>query len=1263
MTRRLARIGSSLVAFTIALLTLGAAIAFTPACAIARAGADAADGATLASGLFALRPGAQSSTPEITILSSDDRAVHLTFELPAVEIEHFDVQGADYQILSFAEGELMGAPGEPALPAYSRFIEIPANSGVSVTVLATEEEVLRGARVLPMQDVDGSVFALNEELYGRDEWLGGETAAIGAPALMRDLRVASLALRPVRYNPARGEVRILKRVEVEVRFAGLDARNVRPDRAVPLTRDFDGFYGSSVLNYEHGVEGARSGSGATLGTWVLIYRDNSEALALLQPLIEWRQRMGFKVRVASTAETGTTNTAIRSWLISAYNTWPDPPEFVCLAGDASGSYSIPTFHEGYSGYDGEGDHPYSQLAGTDDVPEVFIGRLSFETTTQLETIVAKILDYEKTPYLTNPSWFKAACLVGDASGSGLTCVQIQQWLKERMRNDFGYARIDTIFSSPFVSRMSSSVNAGVSFFGYRGYLGMSGWEVGSITALNNARRCPFALNLTCGTGSFESETSINEAWLRAGSPTNLIGGIGSIATATWGTHTRYNNCYYHGVAHGFFWDNLFRIGQAQAMGKLEMVLDYGAWEPNEVSIFCYWNTLMGDPATDMWTDVPQQLTVTHPTSMPMGSDVVTVTVTHDASPVAGAWVYLHRAGEIEIGAYTDANGQVDLPISTTTAGNVLVTVTGHGLYAYTGSISISQATHFVGLAFATIDDDGAAPSHGNGDHAINPGETIVPSIYLSNFGTAVAPSVTLTAACDDPYIALMNPGPIAYGDIAAGVTLPPLGYLTLRVSPGAPNGHTFRIDLTAQSESYSWNSILDLQIVAPQLSHVSHALTGCGTLLDPGETCTMTVTLRNEGSVTAYGPIHAQLITDSYAVDVTDASGTYANSIGAGGTATNTGDVFALSSPADCIPGLLAHLRLALTFADGVRDTVEFAMPVGAADAADPTGPDTYGYLAYDNTDAGYAEKPTYSWIDLPGVGQLVGLTDNGDGQDDVVTVDLPFPFQYYGETFTRVSICSNGWIAMGSTYLTDYRNWYMPGGGGPANQIAPFWDDLYQTSSGKVYQWFDAANHRYVVAWDNVRMLGTYGNYPESFELILYDPAYYPTYTGDGAIVFQYEIINNSDTVQEYCTIGIQNYDHSDGITYSYFNTQPATAAVPQAGRAIKFTTRGPGASSVHSNTAQPELRLVMAGGPNPFRTATTIRFSIDRERPVRLQVFDIDGRLVNTLLDGPVGAGEQHVPWAGVDQQGNPLPAGVYFYKLEAGDHSATQKLLLLR
>ena len=70
-------------------------------------------------------------------------------------------------------------------------------------------------------------------------------------------------------------------------------------------------------------------------------------------------------------------------------------QFVVLVGDHNGAIAIPTWFETVSGLGGEGDHYYSELEGDDVLPDVFIGRLSCLNSTELTTIVNKIVNHIK----------------------------------------------------------------------------------------------------------------------------------------------------------------------------------------------------------------------------------------------------------------------------------------------------------------------------------------------------------------------------------------------------------------------------------------------------------------------------------------------------------------------------------------------------------------------------------------------------------------------------------------------------------------------------------------------------------------------------------------------------------------------------------------------------------------------------------------------------------------------------------------------------
>ncbi|MBC8323047.1 MAG: T9SS type A sorting domain-containing protein, partial [Candidatus Marinimicrobia bacterium] len=78
----------------------------------------------------------------------------------------------------------------------------------------------------------------------------------------------------------------------------------------------------------------------------------------------------------------------------------------------------------------------------------------------------------------------------------------------------------------------------------------------------------------------------------------------------------------------------------------------------------------------------------------------------------------------------------------------------------------------------------------------------------------------------------------------------------------------------------------------------------------------------------------------------------------------------------------------------------------------------------------------------------------------------------------------------------------------------------------------------------------------------------------------------------------------------------------------------------------------------PNPFNPTTTIRFSVGRQQAVSLQVFDITGRLIETLIDGKMEPGTHEIIW---DAQS--YSAGIYFLQMTSGRNRQVQKLILLK
>ncbi len=93
------------------------------------------------------------------------------------------------------------------------------------------------------------------------------------------------------------------------------------------------------------------------------------------------------------------------------------------------------------------------------------------------------------------------------------------------------------------------------------------------------------------------------------------------------------------------------------------------------------------------------------------------------------------------------------------------------------------------------------------------------------------------------------------------------------------------------------------------------------------------------------------------------------------------------------------------------------------------------------------------------------------------------------------------------------------------------------------------------------------------------------------------------------------------------------------------------------------PAVFKAYANYPNPFNPRTTIRFDLPRTTDVSLRIYDVSGRLVCTLVDEVLQAASHSVAWDGQDDSGRRVASGVYYYRLNAGENSTTQKMMLVK
>ena len=88
-----------------------------------------------------------------------------------------------------------------------------------------------------------------------------------------------------------------------------------------------------------------------------------------------------------------------------------------------------------------------------------------------------------------------------------------------------------------------------------------------------------------------------------------------------------------------------------------------------------------------------------------------------------------------------------------------------------------------------------------------------------------------------------------------------------------------------------------------------------------------------------------------------------------------------------------------------------------------------------------------------------------------------------------------------------------------------------------------------------------------------------------------------------------------------------------------------------------------LLANYPNPFNPETTIRFSLENDAEVMVNIYNTRGQLVRSLVNGQKAAGMHSVVWNGMDDNGQSVSSGIYYYKMYAGKYSSTRKMILMK
>jgi len=598
--------------------------------------------------------------------SSDQRTV-LRFEINAFSRETVNINAQQYYSIACGEEYISLNTGEPALPRISRSIIIPDNAKMQINVLSANYIDYPGMKIIPSK---GNLFrTVNPDdvpytfgpVYAESAFYPDELTRIRPPFILRDYRGTVVELYAFQCNPVESILRVYNSVTVEIKNVGPGEINVfnRSRNAIHLVPDFKQLYERQFINYDSYK--TRYTSVDEIGEMLIITYD--AYASDMAPFVEWKNQKGVKATIVNVSTIGNNSTNIKNYVQSFYNA--NDLAFLLLVGDAQ-YVATP------SAYGGESDPTYALLAGSDYYPDIFVGRFSAESSTDVQTQVERTIDYEKTP--SGVDWFHKGTGIASNGGPGHYGEYDYQHM-DLIRNDllgYNYTLVDQIYEPGGTAlQVSAALNSGRGIVNYCGHGTVTSWWTtgfsnSDINNLTNQDMLPFIHSVACVNGDFGGQTCFAEAWLRAtynGHPSGALAVYMSSINQHW-----YPPMYAQDETIDLLIaESKLTFGGLCFNGACKMIEING---DTGIDMYYTWH-VFGDPSVQVRTDNPEPLTVNHETQIFYQATQFQVEVVG----VEGAFCTLYHNGVIYGSEYTDANGIAIIPISQQMPGGEYLTLT------------------------------------------------------------------------------------------------------------------------------------------------------------------------------------------------------------------------------------------------------------------------------------------------------------------------------------------------------------------------------------------------------------------------------------------------------------------------------------------------------------------------------------------------------------------------------------------------------------
>ncbi len=1237
------------------------------------------------------------------------------------------IQIDTYQRVQIDGGQYLTKPGMPHLPSLPVSLVLPAGEkAVSVVVETGEPVELEGEYNLypcqtpvPISQSNTARFTEpNAEVYSSSQVYPAKLYEGLTTQYYRGYSIALVNVYPVQYIPS--EQRLVYYPDMRVRIETVSS----PEASRAFDKFYRGddqtqdYVAGMVQNEQSVRQYPMETRNRTQDHLLLIITDDNY-VDNFDPLVALKTEQGFNPLVTTVDEIYSSTDGvdngdrIRNYIILCYEEYNT--SYVLLGGDvniipARGFYvqAGSTTDNGipsdlyYSSLDRYGvgngpdwncdnDNYWGEVEEADFLPEVAVGRISAQTDSEFDAAINKQVMYQLDPVVDE---LENALMVGEELNDNPYTYggNYKDQIIEGGSYD-GYSttgisdnfNVDTLYERDgYWSRndLKNEMNAGLNLLNH---LGHSSTDYNMKFENNNVTNSELTANGVnhnffqiysqgCYSASFDYNDSIAEKFTTIDNGCAVYVGnsrYGWYQPGGTNASSQYLDRQFYDA---MFDEGIHRVSDMNNDSKIDGVNQcendaWFRWSYYEVNVF-------GDPTLELWTAEAQQLNAVYPSAIPISAMQFDI-----ETGVPGAMIGITMDGEHVDMQIADSNGDATIHFSQPliNTGTIDITISAHDYLIHQGQIPIvASDAPFIILDGFTVE--------AGGDDVIEFGEEVSVSVTLLNMGQQPASNATMSLSYMGQHISLTD-NTETVGNLGAGEDITLEDAFSFTVSDNVPDNFDFNLSGLVSSGTENWTVQLFCTAYAPDLSFTGVEIDdGNDGILTAGETANLNLFIANEGGASASN-LNLEVVTLNPIINFDNNNGTI-NLLD-----SDSDDYITLQVTVseDATDGYLGLFTVQITGDNGISLSDEFIVMVGQIlegfEEGDFSG---YEWEHSGNQDWYITDNQTYE-------GQYSARSGNiGGNQTSTLEVTLNVLMDGMVSFYKKVS-CENdpdnnfdfmsfsidgaeqqrwdgevSWeqsaypVTAGMhTFTWTYRkDIYVDDGSDcawidnisfppfAAEEVPGLMMGNTQLNFGAVDVDETTTQQFTVFNLGTVDLVGTI-EVPEAFEVVQ------PTRNGTASRGDRNQI-SYSVATMEMATFQVTFAPTSEGVydanalltSNDPFNT---LALLPMLAR-----TSGVGVED------EPPVFIdkVYGNHPNPFNPTTTIQFSVQKSgTPVTIDIYNIRGQKVKTLLNKRFDSGKHNIVWYGDDSYGQSVSSGVYFYKTRIGEKDSIRKMLMMK